>query len=162
MTGGLVNLVKRAPLVRLSNCDAGRNLANDVMTGLRTFGPTKDIGSHMTLSVVRSTRRHKVLGPKTAVVRPADKGANMNLTVITAVGKCRLVLAVPRAVDLRHEGLLGTLKTRVMLASKLGKVTNSVMGTRRLGTAVPNSIVLRRFRGRSGTTIRRRAANRRV
>lgn len=160
--GGLASLMNGAPLVRLSNCYKGCNVRRGVVTGLRTFGPTKDIGSQITLSVVRSTRTHKILGPNTAVVRPADKGANIKLTVISAVGNCRLVLAVPRAVDLRQEGLLGTLNTRVMLASKLKNVTTSVTGTRRLHSDVPNSIVLRRFRGPTGTTIRRQAANRRV
>lgn len=162
VTGGLARLVNRAPLVRLSNCDHGCNLRRGVITGLRSFGPTKDMGSHITLSVVRSTRREKILRPNTAVVRPADNGANIKLTVITAVGKCHLVLAVPRAVDLRHHGLLGTLKTRVILAGKRGKVTNSVTGTRRLGGSVPNSIVLRRFRGPTGARIRTQSANRRV
>lgn len=162
VTGGLARLVKRAPLVRLTRCDHGCKLGEGVITGLRSFGPTKDIGSHITFTVVRSTRTHKTLGPKTAVVRPADNGANIKLTVMTAVGKCRLVLAVPRAVDIRHHGLLGTLNTRVMLASKLTNVTNSVTGTGRLQSTVPNTIVLRRFRGPSGTGTRRRAAKRRV
>lgn len=151
-----------APLLRLGGCGGGGNLGTHIVTGLRCFGPTNDIGSHITLTVVRSTRTGKLLGPNTAVVRPADKGANMKLTFITTTGNCGLVLAVPSAVDLRHHGLLGTLNTRLILASNTSNVGNTVTHTRRLGTTGPNSLVLRRFSGPTGPTVRRHAAKRRV
>lgn len=162
MTGGLASLINGAPLLRLDGCGTDGKLGTHMITGLRCFGPTKDIGSHVSLTVIRSTRTGKALGSNTAVVRPADKGANINLTFITTTGNCGLVLAVPSAVDVRHEGLLGTLKTRLILAPKTGKVGKTVTGTRRLETTAPKSIVLRRFRGPTGPTIRIHAANRRV
>lgn len=162
VTGELASLMNGAPLLRLDGCGTDGKLGTHIIMGLRCFGPTKDIGSHVTLTVVRSTRSGKVLGPNTAVVRPADNGANIKLTFISTSGKCGLVLAVPSAVDMRQEGLLGTLKTRLMLAPNTSKVGNTVTGTRRLGTGAPNTIVLRRFRGPTGPTIRIQAAKRRV
>lgn len=130
--------------------------------GLRCLGPTKDIGSHITGTVVRSTRRGKVLGRNSIVVRPASKGAKVKLTSVTTTGKCETVLAVPRAVDIRQEGVLGTCKTRVMLARNAGKVGKTVTGTRRLTGRVPGDFVPKRFIGPTGSGTRERAAKPRV
>lgn len=148
--------------MRLNGCSTSGNLRAPMVTGMRFFGPNKDMGSHITLTVVRSTRRGNVLGPNTAVVRPADNGANMNLTLMSTMGNCRLVLAVPRAVDIRHEGLIGTCNTRIELADNGSKVPNTVGTTRRLHSSVPNSIVLKRFAGPTGPTGRCTAAKPRV
>lgn len=162
VTEGLASLINGAPLLRLDGCGGDGGLGTHLMIGLRCFGPTKDIGSHVTLTVVRSTRMGNILRTKTAVVRPADNGAKMKLTFITTTGNCGLVLAVPSAVDIRHHGLLGTLKTRLILAPNTSNVGKTVTGTRRLGTTAPSSIVLRRFRGPTGPTVRLHAANLRV
>lgn len=158
----MARLVNEAPLVRLIGVRGGCSLGTGIITGLRLFGPTNDIGSEITETVIRSTRGDNGLGGNSAVVRPASNGANVNLTSMTATGNCGAVLAVPRAVDIREEGLLGTCNTRVILASNAGNVDNTVTGTGRLRGRVSNNVVLNRFRGPTGPGTRFSAANPRV
>lgn len=155
----VTDLVKRAPVVGLGGI-IPRNITS-ICIGLRSFGTNKDIGSHVTLGVVRITRRRKLLGPNCAVIRPADKGAKINLTVLTTTGNCGTVFIVPSAVDVREHLLLTTCNTRLILAPKTRKVGNSVTETERV-TVRPRRFVPVRFSGSTGPTIRRTVANPRV
>lgn len=155
-------LIKGAPLLRPEGCTRTRHLGTQLLLGLSRLGPTNDVGSHVTLTVVGRTRTSNRLGPKTIVVRPADNGANVNLTTVTTSQKCHVVLAVPRDVDIRQQGVLGTCKTSVILARSDRKVGKTVTGTRSLTTTAPNSFVPDRFAGPAGPETRCRAANIRV
>lgn len=160
--GDLASLVKGAPLLRLSGCRGRGGLRTGVLMGLRCFGPTNDIGSEVTGGVLSSTRTGNLVGGSAAVVRPADNGANVNLDSITTTENCGVVVAVPRAVDIRHELLVTTCNTGLILASNTGNVGNTVTGTGRLRRRAPGDFVPNRFMGPTGPRTRFRAANPRV
>lgn len=162
VTERLARLVNRAPLLRLAGCRGTLKLRTGVVTGLRCFGPLKDMGSEITTTVVRRNVGSKGVGRSAVVVRPADNGAKVKLTFITTSGKLRLVLVVPSAVDIREEGVIATLNTRVGLAPKHRNVGNTVSRTRELGRRCNGTFVPRRFRGRTGPSVRETAATRRV
>lgn len=148
--------------MRLARMRGTCKLRTELLTGLRCFGPTKSMGSEVTGRVVRRTRESKGLGPNSAVVRPASKGAKVKLTTVTTTGKCGVVVILPRAVSVREEGVVGTCNTRLILSSNAGNVGKTVTGTRRLRRRVPSDFVPRRFRGPTGPRTREGAANPRV
>ncbi len=160
--GSLTRAINGAPLLELGGFGDRCSYGNRVFTGLRFFGPTNDIGSEITLGVVRTTRGSNDLGGNNAMVRTASNGANVNLTTVYATGKCGSVVMVPRAVSIRHEGLVTSFNTRIMLARNTGNVGNTVRGTRRVGERARGDVVTNRFCGGTGPRTRCGAATPRV
>ncbi len=120
--GGILRTVNGAPLVELRGVIPGNTTR--VLIGCRKLGINNSVGAHATLDVVRTTRTGNVVGGSAMVIRPADNGRNVNLSLVNTIGKCGIIVVVPSSMDRREHGLIGTCKTRLILV----RSSNSVNG----------------------------------
>ncbi len=164
MSGAVLSTVNRAPLMELGRVISSSDTR--VLIGIRTLGINKSVGAHATCGVILSTRTRKLLGPSSVVMRPADNGRNVNLSLITTMHKCGTIVVVPSSMDRRHHVLVHRCNTRIVLIRSRNGVNSTVTGyvtlTGRVTTSGPGIFIPRRFSGPTGPTTRHRRATLRV
>ena len=143
VANSILDLVGKAPLVRLTNTDAG--LSKVIYAKLEKFNPMGSVKDRIALAMIEDAEQRGILSEESIVIEPTSGNTGIALAMVCAVKGYRLILTMPDTMSVERRDMLRAFGAELVLTAGSNGMRGAIEEADRIAARTENSFIPGQF-----------------
>ena len=141
----LSDLIRKTPLLELSNYERKHGLKAKVIAKLEYFNPAGSVKDRIAKSMIDDAEAKGLLNPNSVIIEPTSGNTGIGLASVGASRGYRVILTMPETMSVERRSLLKALGAELVLTEGAKGMKGAIAKAEELAGETPNSFIPGQF-----------------